>query len=410
MASIATEPNGFKRIIFKGLDGKRRPIRLGKCSEKFAIAVSDHVEEIINQALMPSRPLPRATAEWLADMSPKMEAKLVAVGLIHPRESTKSIMLGEFLDAYLKRRSDVKDGTKTFYGHTQRNLIDLFGADRLLNSINAGDADDFRRHLQQPRTKRGEKSLEKKPLSAATVARRCSLARTFFRDAVRRKLIDANPFEDIGGGCKANPERAHFIDKETIAKVIDACPNAEWRLLVALSRFGGVRVPSEALTLHWRDIDWSADRMLIHSPKTEHHAGKATRVVPLFAELRPYLEVVFDQAPEGADFVLPSLQREAAQRGDWRAVNLGTRFLKIVKRAGLTPWPRLWHNLRASRQTELTESFPAHVVSAWLGNSERIAAAHNLQVLETHFQKAARIPARGTPASGDFETHRVREN
>jgi integrase len=103
--------------------------------------------------------------------------------------------------------------------------------------------------------------------------------------------------------------------------------------LVALSRFGGVRVPSEALTLHWRDIDWSADRMTVHSPKTEHHVGKASRVVPIFGELRPYLEDVFD--PDG-DFVLPSLQREAAQRGDWRAVNLGTRFTKIVKRAGLT--------------------------------------------------------------------------
>lgn len=214
MASIATEPNGFKRIIFKGLDGKRRPIRLGKCSEKFAIAVADHVEEIINQALMPSRPLPRATAEWLADMSPKMEAKLVAVGLIHPRESTKSITLGEFLDAYLVRRSDVKDGTRVFYGHTRRNLLDVFGADRPLASITAGDADDFRRHLQrysEPQENHPDADpRKKKPLAAATVARRCSLARTFFRDAVRRKLIDANPFEDIGGGNKANPERAYF--------------------------------------------------------------------------------------------------------------------------------------------------------------------------------------------------------
>ena len=217
MASVVSDPNGFHRVVFKGLDGKRRPLRLGKCSEKFANAVGDHVEAIINQALMPSRPLPRATAEWLADMSPKMEAKLVAVGLIHPRESTKAITLGEFLDAYLKRRSDVKDGTKTFYGHTQRNLIDAFGADRLLNSINAGDADDFRRYLQQHCEQRVSKVDGKlrtnSPLAAATVARRCSLARTFFRDATRRKLIDANPFEDIGGGSKANSERSHFIDK-----------------------------------------------------------------------------------------------------------------------------------------------------------------------------------------------------
>lgn len=66
--------------------------------------------------------------------------------------------------------------------------------------------------------------------------------------------------------------------------------------------------------------------------------------------------------------------------------------------------------LEASHQTELTEQFPAHIVSAWLGNSERVAAQHYLQVLDSHFQKAARIPARTTPESGVFETHRVTEN
>ena len=70
---------------------------------------------------------------------------------------------------------------------------------------------------------------------AATVVRRCTLARTFFKDAIRRKLIDSNPFDRVGKGSTANPERKRFIELATIAKVIDTCPNAEWRLLVALS-------------------------------------------------------------------------------------------------------------------------------------------------------------------------------
>jgi hypothetical protein len=72
----------------------------------------------------------------------------------------------------------------------------------------------------------------------------------------------------------------------------------------------------------------------------------------------------------------------------WRNCNLRTTFLKIVKRAGLKPWPRLFHNLRSSRQTELTERFPAHVVCAWLGNSEKIANAHYLQVTDERFARA----------------------
>jgi hypothetical protein len=32
-----------------------------------------------------------------------------------------------------------------------------------------------------------------------------------------------------------------------IERVIEACPNAYWRLLVALARFAGLRTPSESL-------------------------------------------------------------------------------------------------------------------------------------------------------------------
>lgn len=247
----------------------------------------------------------------------------------------------------------------------------------------------------------------KRKLAPVTVARRCTCAKQFFRDAVRRKLIAENPFDDVCGGPKANAENAHFIDQATIAKVIDACPNAEWRLLVALSRFGGLRIPSEALTLRWCDVDWAESRMMVHAPKTEHHEGKETRIVPIFAELRPYLEDVFDPA---ADYVLTSLQHEAGQRGDWRSVNLWTPFEKIVKRAGVTQWPRLWHNLRASRQTELEERFPSHVVCAWLGNSEKVARNHYLQVREVDFQKATQKATQHTLECVGTASHGVTTN
>ncbi len=71
-----------------------------------------------------------------------------------------------------------------------------------------------------------------------------------------------------------------------------------------------------------------------------------------------------------------------------------TRFLlqmrnAPVHRAGLDePWPRLFHNLRASRETELAADFPLHVVTAWLGNTPKIALKHYLMVAESDFAKA----------------------
>ncbi|MBA3315394.1 MAG: hypothetical protein H0T47_19170 [Planctomycetaceae bacterium] len=64
------------------------------------------------------------------------------------------------------------------------------------------------------------------------------------------------------------------------------------------------------------------------SPKTEYHEGKASRLVPLFPELRPHLESAWELAERGALYVVAQYRNRA---------NLRTRFEKIIKRAGLKP-------------------------------------------------------------------------
>jgi hypothetical protein len=74
----------------------------------------------------------------------------------------------------------------------------------------------------------------------------------------------------------------------------------------------------------------------------------------------------------------------------WRDAqqNLRTGLLRILRRAGVKSWPRLYQNLRSSRETELAERFPIHVVAEWLGNSPKTALAHYTQVTEDHFKRA----------------------
>lgn len=64
----------------------------------------------------------------------------------------------------------------------------------------------------------------------------------------------------------------------------------------------------------------------------------------------------------------------------------------IVRRAGLTPWPQLFHNLRASCETELTQEFALPVVIAWLGHSAGVALKHYGQVTDTDLRKVVRLP------------------
>jgi len=62
-------------------------------------------------------------------------------------------------------------------------------------------------------------------------------------------------------------------------------------------------------------------------------------------------------------------------------------------------WPKLFHNLRASRETELAAEHPIHVVCAWIGNSQQIAAKHYLQVTDADFEKARRASTHETTQS-----------
>src|SRR5262249_24161045 len=79
-----------------------------------------------------------------------------------------------------------------------------------------------------------------------------------------------------------------------------------------------------------------------------------------------------------------------------------TPMMKILKRAGLTPWPRLFHNLRASRETELASEWPLHVAAEWIGDTRLVAAKHYLIVRDEDFTRAA---------AGDAESNaRVAQN
>ena len=85
--------------------------------------------------------------------------------------------------------------------------------------------------------------------------------------------------------------------------------------------------------------------------------------------------------PEGSVYVVDErFRRSANHRDGWKNCNLSTTFKKIVRRAGLESWPKLFHNLRASRATELVRMFPSHVVAAWLGHTETIADKHYRKV------------------------------
>lgn len=303
---------------------------------------------------------------------------MAAVELI---EAPKRATLGEFLRSHVLNRPDVKSSTLEVWQQPYRNLTEFFGDDKPLRSITTGDCEQFKEWLLT------------QSLAAATVAKRLSFARTFLYVARKHKLIDENPFAEVKIPTANVSIRQRFIGTDAIEKLLGAAKPI-WRTIIALSRFGGLRCPSEVLSIEWRHVDWERSRITVPSPKTDRYDGKGSRTIPLFAELRPYLAEAFELAEPGQVHVIGGATgdgfRAAAQRkpGQWMNANLRTTFMKIIHRAGLEPWPRPFHNLRSSRETELLESFPVHVVALWMGHDAKVCLKHYAQTTEDHFDLA----------------------
>lgn len=373
MASLSTSADGSRRIQFSYPATIRRTLHLGKLDLKASRSVTRMVELLVTARTSGMAP-PDEAARWLASLSPTFRKRLVGVALLDPlpEEVRPVVRLGAFLDDYLaKRQAVLKPATQQVYRGARDAVVTHLGPDRDLTTITEADMEDFRA------------AQLASGLGPNTVARRCGAVKMFLRHAVRARIIDRNPAEVLKGNVRANREAFRFVTREDIARVIAACPDAEWRLLVALSRFGGLRCPSESTNLTWGDIDWERGRMRVPSPKTAHHAGHESRMVPIFPELKPHLEAAFDAAEPGTTHCIARYRDKSS---------MGAQFRKIVKRAGVEPWPRLWHNLRATRQTELSATFPSHVVCGWLGNSAAIAAEHYLRTTDDDFAKAAAVP------------------
>ena len=374
MAAVVKRPGGHKWISFWGPDGRRYTLRLGKCSLATANTVRVHVEHL-QAAKMASTAAPLETQQWLTAIDDKLHDRIVRVHLTTPRRAAagKLITVHQLADQYLaSRRADkVAENTLQEMNSFGLNLKEYFPASKQVATVTAHDAAEFVRWM------RGTKSY-----AQATWAKRVKLAKQFFKSAIRRGVITANPFEDQKAPAQVNRERIHFVPREDVQRLIDAAPDDQWRAVIALARYGGLRCPSEVIDLKWEAINWVAGRFTVAAHKSDQ------RIVPLFPELRPYLEESFELAPEGARFVI---HRRRGENTNFRA-----GLLKIAERAGVVMWVKPFQNMRASRETELLRSHPIHVAASWIGNSPQVALQHYLMVTEDDMRAAA-LDAAGRP-------------
>jgi len=281
----------------------------------------------------------------------------------------KSKTCGELWNSFLKHKQDAKDNTIQIYQNSQKRFFDSFLPAESIESITP-------ERLLEWKTALLDRYAE------ATVATHIKSVKAVFNWTVDQQWLVKSPLTRILTGSFVNRDNDRIISREEYAKLLDACPNQEWRTIIALARMGGLRCPSELKRLRWSDINWVQNRFLVRSTKTERHAKHRERLVPLFPELRAELDRHFllDETI-GNEFVIQDLQDTS-----WV---LYEPFQKIADLAGLGTIICPFVNMRRSRSNEVLERWGEVKESLWIGHSTQVMKKHYAKLSDDVFAEAA---------------------
>jgi integrase len=340
---------------------RRAQIYLGAVTQAQAETVDRMIQQLRLAYSLGVDPAPDVLT-WSRRIDRKLAQKLVSIGMLEAATAQQELTIDQLLESYLRERSDYSPKTLKGWRTAQKHLISAFGGWKI-SEITPAAAKKYARDLA------GKYSAD----HARKLVERAS---QLFKHAIDAKITAENPFLGLKIGRKRDKSRAFYLDIATAEAVLAACTHQHARTLFALARFCGLRVPHEVLALRWTDIDWDQARLTIAA---DTKTGR--RLVPLFPIALAELQQLRREVPLDSEHIFDRARASSATT--WREW-----LLAAISGAGLSGWPKLWHNLRASCRTDLEDRFPSHVCDAWLGHSTRVAKDHYLQVTPEHWADA----------------------
>jgi integrase len=284
--------------------------------------------------------------------------------------------LGDFLERYLASRTDLKPGSLYLQDLTGRYLKQFFGTEIRINRITRAMASDWRTALAKGDLKQARKNHQYDSMNETTVCGRVVDAITIFNAAVADDLITVNPFDRLNHQAPKPDKQWHYVSVEELDKLLNACPTAGWKALIALCRLAGLR-RGEALALEWTGVDWQNRRLTVYAQKTERH-GDNKRIVPIEPKLFQLLAEVRKAAPT-----------EQVRVCNVTSHSLWRNFQVIRKRAELPAWADAFQVMRRNAETDWAQRFPQYAVSEWLGHDITVSDAFYLAVPEELYTRAA---------------------
>ncbi len=369
MASIIQTGKTYSIQLSQGECKGRPRVILGKVSKRqaneFKMMLGRYIE-----ARAISAAIPADIAEWVNSLSGGIKERLIKIGLIEATGGDYTVL--EWASRYIEiKKSNPSIQKTTIYKYlaTYRKLEIFFKREKL-SDVTPVLANRFRAYLKDVVV-----------IGDNTINKHFCHIKEMFAYAVEQQILRKNPFDGQKTSVSANPERFFYVSLDLAKQVLDACPDTETKLMFALARFGGLRIPSELKDLKWSDIHFDKDVFTVRSPKTHHHNDKGVRQIPIFQELKGLFLQAFDEAPAGEVYVLPRYRRD----------NPRTMFMRMLDKAGIPVWQKIFQNCRSTRETELFRMTNGNVkaVCSWLGNTPAIAMAHYAQITDADMKQAA---------------------
>jgi len=268
----------------------------------------------------------------------------------------------QWTDRYLaEREHELGDRTYLLHEKTVEYLKRYFRKSRRIDKITRSHAAAWRAWLV------------KQDLADATVCGHVRTAKVIFRMAKDVDLVPFNPFDRLRGTARPADVVVPDLTEQDIAKLVDAANSPQWRCLVGLCAYAGLRL-GEARALTWSEIKWGEGRIELtgESTSTKNHRRPVRMEIELEQLLLEAFETLDDDGPARAS-----------------KNNLQRNMTALIRRAGFEPWAKPFHALRGWRATTWRQRFPEHVVDKWLGHSQAVARLNYAAVPDSYYHSDA---------------------
>ncbi|MBT7072386.1 MAG: tyrosine-type recombinase/integrase [Anaerolineae bacterium] len=374
MSSLNQTKSGSWRVQFGAGElpcGKRRELTIAEngVSKIVVEKIHGHIKTLLT-ATRANVPLDESTAVWLDGVGAKFRAKLVGLGIAPEDKRKKAPTLAELREDYFATKN-FEDTTRDNCRYAFQALVDCLEGHTVIDTITKHDAECYLNYL-------------KDNYSGSTVERRFRRASEFINFARNQGVEMDNPFKGFKLPNSANPANREYISEDDVEKMIAICKNSHWQLVLAVSRYLGLRMNSEIRFMRWEDVDWETQMFTIHDKK-----NKRDRIMPISESLMFHLKTHY-HAQDGKEFFFPEKPFRI------ESANLCTQFHRYAEQAGVGPFKRPFQNMRSSRQTDLESipGLPDRVACQYIGNNIATKNKHYGQTLDKHHD-LVRAPSSG---------------